>query len=130
MKTAKDPRHLKRETVVKELFSWAFTDTNKPKTKEAKEVISNLDKIDPAIEKGAPTWPIAQINRIDLAILRLAIFELIIVKDIPFKVVVDEAVEMAKKYGSEASSGFVNGVLGNIIEVYELEKTKERKKDV
>lgn len=130
MKTAKDPRHLKREIVVKELFSWAFTDTNKPKTKEAKEIISNLDKIDPAIEKGAPTWPIAQINRIDLAILRLAVFELIIEKDTPFKVVADEAVEMAKKYGSEASSGFVNGVLGNIIEVYQLEKTKERKKDV
>ena len=131
MKTAKDPRHLKRETVVKELFSWGFTDTNKPKTKEAKEVLSNLDKIDPAIEKGAPSWPIAQINRIDLAILRLAVFELIIDKDTPFKVVVDEAVEMAKKYGSEASSGFVNGVLGNIIEVHKLEKeNKERKKDV
>lgn len=130
MKTAKDPRHLKRETVVKELFSWAFTDTNKPKTKEAKEVLFNLDKIDPAIVKGAPTWPIAQINRIDLAILRLAVFELIIEKDTPFKVVVDEAVEMAKKYGSEASSGFINGVLGNIIEVYQLEKTKERKEDV
>jgi transcription termination factor NusB len=128
MKTAKDPRHLKREAVIKELFSWGFTETFEPKTKEAKDILKNLDKIDKNIVKGAPTWPLTQVNRIDLAILRLAVFELIIVKDTPFKVIVDEAVEMAKKYGSESSPGFVNGVLGNLIDSSKLDK--ERKKDV
>lgn len=122
MKTSKDPRHLKRESVVKELFSWGFTNTFKSKLTDTKEIIRNLNRIDKEIEKGAPSWPISQINRIDLAILRLAVFELIIRKDVPFKVVVDEAVEMAKKYGSDASSGFVNGALGNIITSHKLQK--------
>ncbi len=123
MKTSRDPRHLKRESVVKELFSWGFTETFKPKLADTKEIILSLSKLDQEIEKGAPTWPINQINRVDLAILRLAIFELIISKDVPFKVVVDEAIEMAKKYGSDTSSGFVNGVLGNIITSHKLRES-------
>ncbi|MDD2823289.1 MAG: transcription antitermination factor NusB [Candidatus Daviesbacteria bacterium] len=120
MKTSNDPRHLKREAIVKELFTWAFTDTYKLQTKEAALIVDNLTKIDKEIEGGAPSWPLNQINRIDLAILRLAVFELIMVKDTPFKVVVDEAVEMAKKYGADTSSSFINGVLGNIITAHKL----------
>ncbi|MFA5933319.1 MAG: transcription antitermination factor NusB [Microgenomates group bacterium] len=125
MKTSQDPRHLKRESIVKELFTWSFTDTYKLQTEEAKEITEALNKIDKEIETGAPSWPINQINRIDLAILRLAVFELIIVKDTPFKVVVDEAVEMAKKYGAETSPSFINGVLGNIITAHKLDKKKK-----
>ena len=121
MKTSQDPRHLKRESIVKELFTWAFTDTYQLQTKEAIDISVNLEKIDKEIAGGAPSWPINQINRIDLAILRLAVYELIIVKDTPFKVVVDEAVEMAKKYGADTSSSFINGVLGNIITAHKLE---------
>lgn len=91
-------------------------------TEEAGKIVKALEKIDGEIGKGAPSWPINQINRIDLAILRLAVFELIIIKDVPFKVVADEAVEMAKKYGSEASPSFINGVLGNIITAHKLDK--------
>jgi N utilization substance protein B len=125
VKTSQDPRHLKRESIVKELFTWSFTDTYKLQTEEAKEITEALNKIDKEIETGAPSWPINQINRIDLAILRLAVFELIIVKDTPFKVVVDEAVEMAKKYGAETSPSFINGVLGNIITAHKLDKKKK-----
>jgi N utilization substance protein B len=55
------------------------------------------------------------LNKIDLAILRLAVFELIIENSQPPKVIIDEAVELAKEFGSESSSKFVNGVLGTIL---------------
>lgn len=125
MKTSRDPRHLKREAIVKDLFTWGFNEAYKIQTKEAAEIIKSLNKIDKEIEKGAPTWPISQINRVDLAILRLAVFELIIVKDVPFRVIVDEAVEMAKKYGADSSASFVNGVLGNIISAHKLDAKKK-----
>jgi len=120
VKTSQDQRHLKREAIIKELFTWGFTEKFEAQTKETKEIVKSLNKIDKEIENGAPSWPINQINRIDLAILRLAVFELIIVKDVPFKVVVDEAVEMAKKYGAQSSPSFVNGVLGNIITAHKI----------
>jgi N utilization substance protein B len=78
-------------------------------------VLAVREKIDKAISHCAPEWPIAQINRIDLAILRLAIFELIIERREPPKAIIDEAIELAKKYGSEKSASFVNGVLGSVL---------------
>ena len=80
-----------------------------------KRVVEMLPAIDQKIEKAAPSWPIDKINRIDLAVLRFAIFEFM-EKKVPQKVVIDEAVEIAKEYGSENSSSFVNGVLGTIYE--------------
>jgi transcription antitermination protein NusB len=126
MKTSQDPRHLKRVRAVQDLFAWDFGSDGREKIKKqpkndlAKKVIENLEIIDQEVKKAAPTWPIAQINKIDLAILRLAIFELIIVKDTPYKVVVDEAVELAKDFGAESSSDFVNGVLGNVITAHHI----------
>ena len=67
------------------------------------------------IAKAAPAWPIEKINKIDLSILRLAAYELTLDNQAPPKVVVDEAIELAKKFGSESSPGFVNGVLGKLI---------------
>lgn len=113
MKTAKDPRHQKRIKIVKMLFSWQFRPETKT-PKDLKGVVDNLTTIDKTIEKAAPLWPIAQINRIDLSILRLAVFELLL-SMVPEKVVVDEAVELAKKFGSESSPSFVNGVLGAVL---------------
>jgi len=78
------------------------------------EVIKNLKKIDKIISDAAPEWPIDQIAKIDKAILRVAIYELLFSRDIPPKVVINEAVEIAKIYGSENSSKFVNGVLGTL----------------
>jgi len=63
---------------------------------------------------AAPEWPLEQINKIDLAILRLAIWELTIKQKEPPKVIIDEAIELGKTYGSEKSSSFINGVLGTV----------------
>lgn len=113
MKTPFDPRHVRREKAIKALFSYSFKE-NKIKDKLANEAIKKGKEIDKIIAEAAPEWPIEQINRIDLAILRLAVFELIIQAKEPPKVIIDEAVELAKKYGSEKSPSFVNGVLGTI----------------
>ena len=72
--------------------------------------------IDQYILKAAPRWPLERINKIDLAILRLAIWELCFQKKEPPKVIIDEAVELAKEFGGENSPSFVNGVLGTIYE--------------
>jgi N utilization substance protein B len=112
MKTSTDPRHKKRRETVKELFADTFT--KQPRLSElTREIIREKGEIDALIEKAAPTWPIEKLNKIDLAILRLAVYELKKGKTPP-KVVIDEAVELAKEYGSESSSSFINGVLGTI----------------
>lgn len=100
---------------MQELFTFDFTHKNRPSSTAA-EIIKHLPEIDKLVEKCAPQWPLRQINKIDLSILRLSFFELMYKKDIPPKVVVDEAVELGKQYGSESSPGFVNGVLGKLIE--------------
>lgn len=117
MKTASDPRHKKRKETVKELFSWSFR-KQKAQNQVAKKIIKNLKKIDKTIRESAPQFPIEQINKVDLAILRLATWELILAKTAPYKVVIDEAVELAKEYGSENSPGFINGVLGTVVKKY------------
>lgn len=119
MKTALDPRHQKRIKILEQLFSWDFKKDKKPQIL-VKEIIKSQDLIDDTIAKAAPAWPINKINRIDLAILRLSIFELILIKEVPPKVVADEAVELAKEFGGETSPGFVNGVLGKVIEINNL----------
>lgn len=118
MKTARDPRHLKRIETVKELFAWQFQSVHKLDTKNraAQQIIEILSQIDDEIKAAASDYPLDHINKIDLAILRLAVFELLTEKDTPYKVIVDEAVELGKEFGSDSSSSFINGVLGNIIE--------------
>ena len=74
----------------------------------------NQDKIDGILKPAAPEWPIAQINLVDLVILRLGIYELLFRDDVPPKVAINEAVELAKAFGGENSSRFVNGVLGTV----------------
>lgn len=115
MKTSDDPRHIKRQKATKALFRWSFRSEQKIKDALALQVLSCQKKIDKIITEAAPEWPIKQINRVDLAILRLAIYELIIIKKEPPKVIIDEAVELAKEFGSEKSSSFVNGVLGTVL---------------
>lgn len=113
MKNPLDPRHTKRQKIVEDLFKIDF---HKQRIGEkAKIIISQKDFIDEAIKKAAPEFPIAKINRTDLAILRLAVFELLIEKTAPQRVIIDEAIELAKEYGGEKSPGFVNGALGNLI---------------
>jgi len=121
MKTALDPRHLKRRETLKFLFAEDYT--HQPNLNEsAKIIINNLAPIDAQIQKAATAWPVDKLNRIDLAILRLAIYEMDN-SETPPKVVIDEAVELAKEFGSESSPSFVNGVLGTI---YSNINTKEK----
>ena len=112
MKTATDPRHLRRREAVKVLFAETFAKQPNP-PELVVSIIKQQKKLDKLISEAAPQWPIDKLNRIDLAILRLAVYELEN-EDTPPKVVIDEAVELAKEYGSESSSSFINGVLGTI----------------
>lgn len=124
MKTASDPRHLKRIRKFKSLFAQSFIDQEK-KGPTLKKILKNQEQIDGIIIKSAPEWPISQINKVDLAVLRLSIFELINKKDIPTKVIIDEAVEIAKRYGSESSGGFINGALATAVEIIRPDKNQK-----
>ncbi|MDD4859003.1 MAG: transcription antitermination factor NusB [Dehalococcoidales bacterium] len=77
-------------------------------------VVQNRTEIDASIKKYAPAWPLEQIPVIDRNILRLAIFEIIFDNEVPVKVAINEAVELAKQYGGDSSPRFINGVLGSV----------------
>jgi len=77
-------------------------------------VIQNREKIDLNIQSFAPAWPVEQIPVVDRNILRLAIFEILLDNKVPVKVAINEAVELAKTFGSDNSAKFVNGVLGSV----------------
>jgi N utilization substance protein B len=110
VKSALDPRHLKRVAVFKSLFAGSFTEQEESPSRVAK-INANLTQIDEVIQKCAPEWPITQINKVDLAVLRQAVYELLVKTQTPAKVIIDEAVEIAKRYGGKTSSSFVNGAL-------------------
>ncbi|MBQ8168549.1 transcription antitermination factor NusB [bacterium] len=75
----------------------------------------NHDEVDKNIQKYSKGWDIDRLVKMDKDILRIAIVELLYIKDAPMKVVVDEALELAKKYSTEDSSSFINGVLAKVI---------------
>lgn len=78
-------------------------------------VEKNIQKLDEYIEKYSRGWKINRIAKVDLAIMRLAIYEMLYRQDVPNAGAIDEAVELAKKYGGENSPAFINGILGNVI---------------
>ena len=106
----------KAEAVVERLLAEGeFSEENKGFVRElVGGVVQNKDEIDGNIKRFAPAWPVEQIAMIDRNILRLAIFEILFNNKVPIKVAISEAVELAKSYGSESSSKFVNGVLGAV----------------
>ncbi len=141
MKSKKDPRHEARRIAISVLFGWSFLSKSLNQLKElARETVGdrefdqnlanslisgvtkNIETIDQIIKATAPEWPLDQIARIDLTCLRIAIFELYIAQEIPHKVAIDEAIELAKEFGSEQSGKFVNGVLGTIVKTLMPEK--------
>jgi len=77
-------------------------------------VVRRLEEVDDLIRKASLNWRIDRMATVDRNILRLATFELMEVADTPMKVVLNEAIELSKRYGSEDSSAFVNGVLDKI----------------
>jgi N utilization substance protein B len=113
VKTAHDPRHLKRIQTVTELFAQSFQP--QPSSGETKEVLTNLTAIDEAVAKAAPNRPLEQMNRIDLAILRLGAWEILYTTTKP-SIIIDEAVEIAKEYGADASPKLIHAVLSEIVE--------------
>jgi len=80
-----------------------------------KGVDKHIAELDAELQPVAPEWPIDQIARMDRVVLRIGLYELKYEKDVPSKVVINEAVELAKAFGSENSSKFVNGVLGTLL---------------
>ncbi len=77
-------------------------------------VTEQQDVIDSAIARVAPAWPVEQLSAVDRNILRLAIYEIVGDNGTPVKAVINEAVELAKSFGSDSSAKFINGVLGTI----------------
>jgi transcription antitermination protein NusB len=113
MKTSQDPRHKKRQRLVQELFSMAFHE--QPLSHDAQKIWEKKDFLDTKIQEVAPDFPVQKINRVDLAILRMAAYELLIGKQAPPTVIIDEAVELAKEFAGESSPPFINGVLGHLL---------------
>ena len=93
-----------------------------------KGTLKNEKKLDEMIVPAAPEWPIDQIAKIDKAILRMSLYELLIKRDVPPKVAINEAVELAKEFGGDNSSKFINGVLGTIFRQSDLYDPKEDKR--
>jgi len=90
-------------------------------------VMDNREKIDSILVPAAPEWPIDQIALVDLVILRMGVYELLFTGEVPPKVAINEAVELAKAFGGEHSSRFVNGVLGTIFRASDKYDPKEDK---
>jgi len=142
-------RHLSRTIAMQSLFTWDFLGkNNKNLTKIVKNnfsnfapnfndhgfvedlingIIKNLAKIDKYIQKYASEWPINQITIIDRNVLRIGVYELVITNDVPPKVAINEAIEIAKTFGGDSSGKFVNGVLGAIFKKEIEEEIKDLK---
>lgn len=139
-KQQKDPRHIARLIALQYLFMKQIISKNKISDSSPFEpnailefinekkydhklyieivegVSDKKEEIDSIIQEKAPTWPIDQINQIDLILLRIAIWEGKYRKGTPPKVVINEAVQLAKEISADSSSGFINGVLASVLE--------------
>ncbi|MBP9691446.1 hypothetical protein KBD81_05200 [Candidatus Woesebacteria bacterium] len=131
-----DPRHQKRLNTVQNLFARTFRIDESLSELPHKDdplsilVLEKKNEIHAQIEKYAPKYPIANIAHIDLAILQLAIYELMFAPEKqPAKVVINEAVEIAKELGNDRSFAFVNAVLGSILNEITSEKRDGNKSE-
>lgn len=131
-------RHLARSIAMQSLFGWDFNGRDNSKIdgildytiqefapgiedvsfsrRIVKGVVDNQEKIDTIISKAAPDWPMDQIAVVDRNVLRIGLYELIFSnkREVPSKVAINEAIELAKSFGGESSGKFVNGVLGTV----------------
>lgn len=91
-------------------------------------VVENLSKINKIIETAAPQWPISKINIIDRCVLRIGVYELIFSNknEVPSKVAINEAIELAKNFSGENSAKFINGVLGTIYQEMKIEEESSK----
>lgn len=77
-------------------------------------VVDHIEVLDRIIETFSSNWRIPRMGRVDRNVLRMAVFEIVYMKDIPFKVSINEAIDLAKKFGTRDSGGFVNGILDSV----------------
>ena len=140
-------RHLSRSIAMQSLYEWDFSGKQGGLEKIVEKniaefgpgledqslvwqivtgVVKHLLKIDKIIEKAAPEWPINQITIVDRNILRIGLFELLYGKkeEVPPKVAINEAIELAKSFGGESSGKFINGVLGTVFKEIETSENK------
>lgn len=120
-----DKRHKIRINIVQELFATGYKGTHITRSKRTNDVLSHTERLDKLIVNAATKYDIDKIAKVDLSILRLALYELTIEKKIPPKVIINEAVELGKELGGDRSPAFVNAVLGKIYEDVTHEKTKK-----
>jgi len=143
-------RHLSRTIAMQSLFEWDFHS----KKEELKKIIENniqqfggnlddtafifklsegvaahLEEIDKIIAEHATEWPVDQITLVDRNVLRLGIYELLFLREVPPKVAINEAVELAKTFGGESSGKFLNGVLGTLYKTLGPEEDKKSQED-
>lgn len=151
-------RHLSRSIVLQSLFEWDLNTLEKKAVQEVLErnvaefapnktdmpfmdklldgVMAKQPELDLIIEKAAPEWPIDRISPVDRNILRLGLYELLFAErsEVPAKVAINEAIELAKQFGGDNSSRFVNGVLGAVYkeigEPGKEEQSKRRQREV
>jgi len=110
-----DPRHQKRVKIIQQLYAYFFYPHQKDHfDKKTLAIINHQEKINQYINKFSLKFKVEKIAKVDLAILQLAIYELLIEKKEPPKVIIDEAVELAKEFGSEKAYAFVNAILGKV----------------
>lgn len=136
-------RHLSRSIVLQSLYEWDFYNKSKQPLKDIAErnikdfgpgledkslvweLVEGIQKhqteIDNIIEKAAPEWPIAQIPIIDRNVLRIGLYELLYAdkEQVPPKVAINEAIELAKTFSGKISGKFINGVLGTVFKQLE-----------
>ncbi len=140
-------RRRARELAVQVLFHLEYTDDHPDEAFElvcthfgasdsiqgfSKELVSGVmaykEELDHRIRKASKNWRIERMSRVDRCVLRLATFEILFREDIPPKVSIDEAVELGKKFGSEDSAAFINGILDNIYNTW-LRETGHKGED-
>lgn len=93
-----------------------FTHDEEEYIRDAVETIKiNLNDIDESIQKYIKGWKIHRLAKVDLSVLRIAVYELTYRKDIPMEVTINEAIEICKKYSTDESSKFINGILGSFV---------------
>ena len=138
-------RHLSRMVAMQTLYEWEFrddADLEEIKGRNIEEyegdvdaeyvtnvvdkIVEKKDSLDQHIIECAPEWPLEQISLIDKTILRIAVYELLETNDVPAKVAINEAVELAKQFGNDNSSKFINGVLGTVFEKHGLDKLDKK----
>ena len=141
-------RHLARTIALQTLYQWDFNgkpegqidemlkrnqeqfapefDDNQFSSNLIAGVVKQINEIDKEIAAHAPEWPLEQITIVDRNVLRIGIYEMKYNDEIPDKVAINEAIELAKAFGGESSGKFVNGVLGTIYkEIREKDPNKE-----